>query len=35
VSDGYVWLAYLVTYGLVGGYVAVLVRRMRRHDRSR
>jgi hypothetical protein len=34
VSDAYVWLAYLVTYGLLGGYVAVLVGRLRRHHRS-
>ncbi len=29
-SDAWIWAAYLVTYGLIVGYVASLVRR-RRH----
>ena len=24
-SDGFVWAAYLVTYGLIGGYVASIL----------
>lgn len=31
-SDGFVWLSYLVTYGLVAGYVVALVGRRRRQD---
>jgi hypothetical protein len=33
-NDGYVWLAYLVAYGLIGGYGVALVGRRRRRDRS-
>lgn len=29
-SDGWVWLAYMVTYGLIGGYTALLYRRWRK-----
>lgn len=28
---GFIWLAYMVTYGLVAGYVVTLVNRLRRH----
>ena len=33
-GNGFVWLSYAVTYGLVGGYAAVLFRRVRRRDRG-
>lgn len=29
----FVWLSYFLTYGLVGGYVVWLARRLRRHRR--
>lgn len=32
-SNGWIWAAYLVTYGLVFGYVFSLVRRSRRLNR--
>ncbi len=34
-SDGFVWAAYLVTYGLIGGYVASILGRSRRTRRER
>lgn len=32
-STGWIWAAYLVTYGLVAAYVGWLVVRLRRHRR--
>lgn len=34
-NDGFVVLAYLVTYGLVAGYVVTMVGRLRRGQRRR
>ncbi len=31
----FVWLAYGVTYGLVAGYAMTLLRRLRKHRKSR
>ena len=33
-SDAWIWAAYLVTYGLIIGYVASLVHRHRRLSRE-
>jgi hypothetical protein len=34
-SDSFVWAAYIVTYGLIGGYVFSMVGRFRRHRGER
>jgi hypothetical protein len=34
VSDGFVWLAYLATYGMIFGYVAAMVGRVGRSKRG-
>jgi hypothetical protein len=34
-SEGFVWASYLVTYGLVVGYVATVWSRIRSHQRQR
>ncbi len=34
-SDGFVWLSYLVTYGLIAGYVLAMVGRLGRSRRGR
>lgn len=34
-SDGFIWASYLVTYGIIVGYAAVVWNRIRhRRDRS-
>lgn len=33
-SDTFVWLSYIVTYGLVAGYAYAIWNRARRIDRS-
>lgn len=33
-SQGYIWAAYLATYGLIVGYAVTLWRRLRQHDRA-
>jgi hypothetical protein len=34
VSDGYVWLSYLATYGMIVGYIAAMVGRVGRSKRG-
>jgi hypothetical protein len=34
VSQGYIWAAYLATYGLIVGYAVTLWHRLRQRDRS-
>jgi hypothetical protein len=34
-SDGFVWLSYTVTYGLIAGYTLAVVRRLGRSRRGR
>ena len=34
-SDGFVWAAYLVTYGLIAGYLVSMIGRSKRARRDR